>query len=137
LQARFQYVTGLNGKPGTGCGPDNFCSPGSTAGAIFGKATYLLTSAPFRLTLGGELGYGYIRHAQAFPDPNCKATATSTMTQSCVDTLAGGPLLVGPTIGFFYELGSSIDLIVAVNTALGVPNFTFNFDIGAGIGFRI
>jgi hypothetical protein len=137
LQGRFQYVSGLNGKAGMGCGPDNFCSPGSTAAAVFGKATYLLTSAPFRLTLGGQLGYGYIRHALGFPDPACKASATSPTTQSCVDTLAGGPLLVGPTIGFFYELGSSIDLIFAVNTALGVPNFTFNFDLGAGIGFRI
>ena len=137
LQVRLQYVTGLNGKPGTGCGPDNFCSPGSTAGAVFGKATYLLTNAPFRLTLGGQLGYGYIRHALGFPDPTCKAKADSPTTQSCVDTLAGGPLLVGPTIGFFWELGSAVDLIFAVNTALGVPNFTFNFDIGAGIGFRI
>src|SRR3954470_21750889 len=28
LQGRFQYVSGLNGKAGMGCGPDNFCSPG-------------------------------------------------------------------------------------------------------------
>jgi hypothetical protein len=26
---------------------------------------------------------------------------------------------------------------MAVNSALGVPNFTFNLDINAGVGFRI
>ena len=41
------------------------------------------------------------------------------------------------TFGFFYELGDTVDLIVAVNSALGVPKFTLNFDIGVGIGFRI
>ena len=42
-----------------------------------------------------------------FPDNTCRASATSTTTQSCVDTLPGGPFLVGPTFGFIYELGSS------------------------------
>ena len=39
--------------------------------------------------------------------------------------------------GFFYELGSSLNLIVNLNTQLGVPKFTVNFDINAGIGLRI
>ena len=56
--------------------------------------------------------------------------------QSCVDTVPGGPFLVGPTFGCIYEIGSSFDFIVAVNSALGVPNFTFNLDINAGVGFR-
>jgi hypothetical protein len=136
-QLRLQYVNGLNGKSGMGCGSDNFCTPGNGALAGFVKVTYLLGISPFRLTVGGQIGGGNIRHAVVFPDNTCRASATSTTTQSCVDTLPGGPFLVGPTFGFIYEIGSSFDFIVAVNSALGVPNFTFNLDINAGVGFRI
>jgi hypothetical protein len=136
-QLRLQYVSGLNGKPGMGCGSDNFCTPGNGAVAGFAKVTYLMGTSPFRITLGGQIGGGNIRHAVVFPDSTCRASATSTTTQSCVDTLPGGPFLVGPTFGFIYEIGSSFDFIVAVNSALGAPNFTFNLDINAGIGFRI
>jgi hypothetical protein len=138
-QLRAQYVGGTNGKPGSvaGCGDDMFCTPGNGAFAGFAKLTYLLTDAPFRLTLGGQIGGGYIRHSVEFPnDKMCRSSATGG-TQTCVDTLAGGPFLIGPTFGFFYELGDTVDLIVAVNSALGVPKFTLNFDIGLGIGFRI
>ena len=100
--------------------------------------TYLLGTAPFRFTVGGQIGGGNIRHALVFPDKTCKASATGTTTQTCVDTLAGGPFLIGPTVGLLLrDRRHRSNLILAVNTALGVPNFTFNFDIGAGIGFRI
>jgi len=138
-QLRAQYVGGTNGKPGSvaGCGDDMFCTPGNGAFAGFAKVTLLLTDGPFRLTLGGQIGGGYIRHSVEFPnDKTCRSSATGG-TQTCVDTLAGGPFLIGPTFGFFYELGDTVDLIVAVNSALGVPKFTLNFDVALGIGFRI
>jgi len=139
-QLRIQYVTGLNGKAprvaGT-CGSDNFCSPGDGALAGFAKVTYLALDAPFHLTVGGQIGGGNIRHPLEFPDDKmCKASATGA-TQTCVDSLAGGPFLIGPTAGIWYEIGSAIDLTLAVNSALGVPNFTFNFDVDIGLGFRI
>jgi hypothetical protein len=139
-QMRIQYVTGLNGKTprvaGT-CGSDNFCSPGDGALAAFAKVTYLALDAPFHLTFGGQIGGGNIRHPLEFPDDKmCKASPTGA-TQTCVDSLAGGPFLIGPTAGLWYELGDSIDLTFGVNTALGVPNFTFNFDLDVGLGFRI
>jgi hypothetical protein len=142
LQLRIQYVAGLNGKAyrpgGTTCGSDNFCTPGNGAFAGFAKITYLLGSAPFHFTVGGQIGGGNIRHALEFPnDKTCKAAATETSMQTCVDTLAGGPFLVGPTAGLLYEIGDSMNLILAVNTALGVPNFTYNFDLSAGLGFRL
>jgi hypothetical protein len=142
-QLRLQYVGGLNGKPprlagSMTCGTDNFCSPGNGAVAGFAKITYLMGDAPFHFTIGGQIGGGNIRHALEFPmDKTCKQSAESTSTQTCVDTLGGGPFLIGPTVGLLYELGGTVDLIVAVNTALGVPKFTFNFDLAAGLGFRI
>jgi len=139
-QLRIQYVTGLNGKTprvtGT-CGTDNFCSPGNGALAGFAKVTYLALDAPFHLTFGAQIGGGNIRHPLEFPDDKtCKASATGG-TQTCVDSLAGGPFLIGPTAGLWYEIGDSIDFTFAVNSALGVPNFTFNFDFDVGLGFRI
>jgi len=141
LQLRIQYVGGLNGKldrPGGGtCGGDNFCTPANGAFAGFAKVTYLLTSAPFHLTVGAQVGGGNIRHAIEFPDKTCQASATEPKLQSCVDTLGGGPFLIGPTVGMLYEIGDSLNLIAAVNTALGVPKFTYNFDFSLGLGFRI
>src|SRR5262245_41645541 len=144
-QIRIQYVGGLNGKPPRPipgvqypCGTDNYCTPGNGGIAGFAKLTMLLGDGPLHFTLGGQIGGGNIRHALEFPnDKTCTSGPTSTSPQSCVDTLAGGPFLIGPTAGLFYELGSSADFVLAVNTALGVPHFTFNFDFAAGIGFRI
>jgi hypothetical protein len=145
-QLRLQYVGGLNGKPPrpvqngdpTPCGADNYCSPGNGAIAFFVKATYLTLEAPFHIAIGGQVGGGNIRHALEFPDDKtCQASATDGTKQSCVDTLAGGPFLIGPTVGMWYEIGDMVDFIFGVNTALGVPNFTFNFDLSLGLGFRI
>ena len=144
-QLRMQYVANLNGKPprpvpnnNSPCGSDNYCSPGNGAAAFFVKGTYLMLEAPFHLSVGGQIGGGNIRHALEFADDKtCQPSATDTKKESCVDTLPGGPFLVGPTLGLWYEIGDSLDLIFAVNTALGVPNFTFNFDLSFGLGFRI
>jgi hypothetical protein len=135
---RYQIVTGLNGEPvTTGCGSDMFCSPSTSAIAVFGKATYLMGTGTIHFALGGEIGGGSIRHAVSFSDIACKESASSTQLEGCVDTLDGGPFLIGPTFGLFIELGSALDLIVAVNTALGLPNFTFNFDLQGGLALRL
>ncbi len=128
----------MNGQQGAGCGPDNFCTPSHTALAVLARANWLLGDGPFHWTLGGQIGGGNIRHSVEFPnDHTCGASAAGPFNETCVDTLAGGAFLVGPMVGFFYELGSSLNLIVNLNTALGVPKFTFNFDVNAGIGLRI
>jgi hypothetical protein len=140
LQLRMQYVAGANGKepriPNT-CGPDNFCSPGNGARAIFGKVTYLLGTAPFHFTVGAQAGYGNIRHGLEFPaDGSCKSAPGGT-AQTCIDTLGSGPVFFGPNAGIWYEIGDTLDFILAVNTALGVPKFTYNFDVSLGLGFRL
>jgi hypothetical protein len=138
-QLRIQYVTGVNGeKPrvaGT-CGMDDFCTPGNGALAGFAKLTYLMLDAPFHFTVGAQIGGGNIRHVLGFPDKGC-STGPNGAPQTCVDSLAGGPFLVGPTMGIWYEIGDSIALTAALNTALGVPKFTYNIDVDFGLGFRI
>jgi hypothetical protein len=138
---RFQYINGLNGEVNTGC-PNGFCKPYSTATSVLARLTYLATDGPLHFTVGGQIGGGYIRHAEAFNNAakNCAPSApaaTDTSRQGCVDTIAGGPFLIGPTAGLMYEIGDSFDLIAGINTELGLSKFTFNIDIDVGIGLRL
>jgi hypothetical protein len=137
LALRFQYINGLNGEVNPGC-PGGFCKPYSTALAVLAKATWLFGDGPLHFTAGGQVGGGYIRHAEVFnSDQNCSPSAGSTVRQGCVDTIKGGPFLIGPTAGILYEIGDSLDLIAGLNTELGLSKFTFNLDIDVGIGVRL
>jgi hypothetical protein len=138
LVGRFQYVTGLNGE--NACGPNNnqFCNPLTFVGAVLARATFLLTDGPgFRFTVGGQIGGGYVAHAVVFPQTNCGSSMSTTGHTQCVDALLGGPFLIGPTAGVLYELGDTVNLVAGVNTELGAPKFTFNFDLDVGLAFRL
>ena len=130
---RLQYVSGTNGEYGCGANGASFCNPVSLAVAGLARLTWLLGDGPFHFTAGGQIGAGYIAHAVAFTQTNC---GTDRMTQ-CVDAVLGGPFLIGPTVGLWYELSDSVGLLAALNTAIGAPKFTFNFDIDVGLGFRL
>jgi hypothetical protein len=134
LAARLQYVNGLNGENRCGANGTSACTPLTTAGAVLLRGTWLLTDGSFRFTVGGQIGGGYVVHAQVFPK---NATCGSNSSTQCVDALLGGPFLIGPTAGFFYEIGDSVDLVVGLNSEIGAPKFTINFDIDAGIAFRL
>jgi hypothetical protein len=131
IQARYQIVTGVN--PGaTTCGATP-CSAKTSAIAFFARATYVVLDGDFHLFFGGEIGGGTVRHVINFSTstPNC-----GPGNQTCVDTVPGGPFLIGPNAGFIYDLGKTAALIVALNTQLGVPKFTFNVDVNGGIGLK-
>lgn len=135
LRARLQYVSGLTGKVGStaACGADAYCTPGTSSFAAFARATYFFgdgTSA-FRVFAAGELGGGYIRHAQVFPGDTMCGMANAR--SQCVDSLKGGPFLIGGALGFLYDFSSVAGLVVNLVTDLGVSNFTINFDLNAGI----
>ncbi len=140
---RFQYINGLNGEVNTtGC-PNGFCKPYSTATSVLlrGSPTSL-TDGPLRFTVGGQIGGGYIRHAQVFNDapitaPLRRPPAATPPRRVAWTRSLGGPFLIGPTTGFFYEIGDSVDLVVGLNTELGLSKFTFNIDIDVGIGLRL
>jgi hypothetical protein len=124
LQVRYQFVTGLNPGPGYG-------NVQTSAIAAFVRATWFGGSESFHPFFALAAGGGYIRHALVFNDPHC---GPGNMT--CVDTIKGGPLLVGPAAGLMFDLSSAVSLLVGLNSQLGVPNFTLNFDINAGLGIR-
>src|SRR5579871_6193721 len=137
LVGRFQYVTGLNGQNLCGPNGDQFCNPLTFVGAVMAKATFLMSDGPFRFTVGGQIGGGYVAYAVVFNDTTCGTSMSDAGHTQCVDAVLGGPFLIGPTAGFFYELGDVANIVVGVNTEIGAPKFTFNFDIDAGIAFRL
>jgi hypothetical protein len=137
---RIQYLFGLTGEVSSSpsCGSDGFCEPAPWAVGFLAKATYFMGTGSVRFALGGELGVGTIRNAVSFNAvTNCKGSASDPMTTGCVDTLKGGPFLIGPTFGLYFELASAVDLFVALNTEIGLPTFTFNLDPQIGLALRL
>ena len=138
LVGRLQYVTGLNGENACGANGMTFCNPLTVVGAVLARVTFLMSDGPFRFTVGGQVGGGYVAHALVFPtDTKCGSSMSNAGNTQCVDALLGGPFLIGPTVGVFYELGDTVNLVAGVNTELGAPKFTFNFDLDIGLAFRL
>jgi hypothetical protein len=137
LVGRLQYVTGLNGENSCGPSGNTFCNPLTVVGAVLARVTFLMSEGPFRFTVGGQVGGGYVAHAVVFPQTNCGSSMSTTGHTQCVDALLGGPFLIGPTAGVLYELGDTVNLVAGVNTELGAPKFTFNFDLDVGLAFRL
>jgi hypothetical protein len=138
LVGRLQYVSGLNGENACGPGGTSFCNPTTIVGAALARVTFLMSEGPFRFTVGGQVGGGYVAHALVFPtDTKCGSSMSTAGNTQCVDALLGGPFLIGPTAGVMYELGDTVNLVAGVNTELGAPKFTFNFDLDIGLAFRL
>jgi hypothetical protein len=139
-QLRFQYVTGpteaklpMNAKYQNECGGDYVCSPAKYALAGFAKVTYFFGEAHLHPFVSGSLGGGYIRHVAAFPSiTNCGSSGT----QECVDTVAAGPVLVGPGGGILYDVSDSFGLMLGATSYLGFPNFTFHVDVNGGVAVQ-
>jgi hypothetical protein len=130
VQGRFQAVTGT-----TDVYADGRVYHGATyAAAGFAKATWLAGARGsvhpfFSLALGG----GQIRHVVTFAINDCGPGASTT----CVDTVAAGPVAVGPGGGVMADLGPAFAVVLQVNTQLTFPAFTFNVDgnVGAAVKF--
>jgi hypothetical protein len=135
-QLRLQYISFVTGEYLTDvCGSgERYCQPSALGLAAFGRLAYLTGDGGVHFIAGLAAGGGNIRHAQEFAaDGQCGPTRSIT----CVDTLASGPFLFGPSIGLLIELGDTLGLITTVNTQVGVPQFTLNFDANLGISFRM
>ena len=143
LQLRLQLVSGVNGRllpatDTTDCGSDHFCSPAKSAFAAFAKFAYLFGDGAIHPYIGGEVGGGQIRHIATFPDVmQCGSSATTTPgTDVCTDTVLAGPIFIGPGAGFIFNASDHFALTLGINTQLGFPDFTFNFDFNAGVALE-
>jgi len=140
VQGRLQLVRGATpyhpASPDPGeCGMDNICSPATGAIAALAKATWFLTEpgSAFQPYLSLSAGGGNIRHVSAVRSPaNCGAG-----TEACKDTVAGGPVLFGPGVGFRYGVSDAVGIVAEIGGLVGVPNFTANADLNIGVAFQL
>ena len=137
LQLRLQLVSGVNGRvlpatDTTDCGGDQFCSPAKSAFAAFAKVAYLFGENSFHPYISGAVGGGQIRHIVKFPALTSCGSSGSQGGQVCNDTVLAGPVFIGPGAGFIFNATDNFALTLGVNTQLGFPDFTFNFDFNAG-----
>jgi hypothetical protein len=140
-QIRYQYVSGPTEAPTmtTECGTDHICSPAKYALAVFARGAYLFGESNFHPYVSAMAGGGYIRHVASFPSAGNPAMRTACGPNGdveCVDTVAAGPVLVGPGGGLIYNVTSAVGLTVGLDTFLGFPNFTFHVDGSAGVAMQ-
>ena len=141
VQGRLQLVRGATpyqvpDPVGNECGDDHICAPYTTAFAGLLKATFFLADpgSAFQPYLSLSAGGGYIRHVSKVDSPKACGPMGG---EPCVDTVAGGPVLFGPGVGFRYDVSDGIGIVAQIGGLVGVPNFTANADVNLGLAFRL
>jgi hypothetical protein len=141
LQMRLQLVSGATpyhvpSPAATECGTmEHVCDPASGAIAGLLKATLFLAdpSSSFQPYLSLSAGGGTIRNVSRVMGPD----ACGSGNQPCLDTIAGGPVLVGPGVGFRYAVSDGVGVVAGVGGLVGVPKFTATADVNVGLSFRL
>jgi len=134
-QLRLQYVTYLTSEhvANAGCA-NNYCEPEPLSQAVLGRVGWLFGDGAVHFLAGMIVGGGNIRHAIVFnADTMCGPTGHAI----CVDSFASGPFLFGPSLGMLVELGSTLNLMLGINTEFGLPKQTLNVDVNGGIAIRL
>jgi hypothetical protein len=140
VQMRLQLVTGATpyhvpNPVMNECGTtEHVCDPANGAIAGLLKATLFLSdpSSSFQPYLSLSAGGGTIRNVSRVMGPD----ACGSGTQPCLDTVAGGPVLVGPGLGFRYMVSDAVGVVAGVNGLIGVPKFTATADVNLGLSFK-
>ena len=127
LQGRFQLVSGPTAYAESG----RTYSPVPAALAVLAKASWFMGSGDFRPFVSAGVGGGQIRHVVTFSNLNDCGAARN---QTCVDSVAAGPLLGQVGGGVVYRLTPSFGLVLSSNAQVAAPNFTLNLDVNAGVG---
>jgi hypothetical protein len=128
LQGRFQLITGTTEI----VAPGRTHSPVPAALAVLAKASWFMGTGNLRPFVSGGLGAGQIRHVVTFSNLTDCGPAGN---QTCVDSVAAGPVLVQAGGGIVYKLNPSLGLVFSSNAQVAAPNFTLNLDVNAGVGF--
>lgn len=130
LQGRFQVVTGTNDVHADG----RVYHTASYAAAGFIKGTWLASrpgsAHPF---FSLAAGVGQIRHVVRFDSlKDCGPSGQDV----CVDTIATGPVAVGPGAGILVDLGKHLAAVLQLDTQLTLPAYSVNLDGSAGLAVR-
>jgi hypothetical protein len=130
LQLRYQHISGTTDVY---VGTKDYHTA-NYAFAAFAKATWKFWDEgklhPFFSLAAGA---GQIRHVVTFD--KIPHDCGKSMNETCVDTIAAGPIMLGPGGGIFYDLTDSFSLIAEADSVIAFPNFTFNVDINVGVSY--
>lgn len=129
VQLRYQFVTGTTDVYSGG----KVFHAANYAFAGFAKATWFWGDDDWHPFFSVAAGLGQIRHEVTFGSKLIPPDCGPKMNQTCVDTIAAGPVLLGPGAGISYDLTDRLSLVGQANSVLGFPNFTFNLDIDVGV----
>jgi hypothetical protein len=139
-QLRVQFVSGATSEPDpsmTMCGSDHVCSASKGATAAFAKAAWFLGEGnTFRPYLAGMLGFGQIRHVVSVPGL-ATCGADSAHPTACTDTVAAGPVFLGPGGGVLVNVAPHFALVVGAGALLGLSRFTFHVDLDVGVAVEL
>jgi hypothetical protein len=130
LQGRFQTVSGptdIHATNGQVFHTANF------AAAAFVKATWRFGEGKLRPMFSLAAGGGQVRHVVTF---KALKDCGPSRTDVCVDTIAAGPIMLGPGAGLMWDINDHFSLVAQANTQLAFPNFTFNIDGNVGVALQ-
>ncbi|HSY40331.1 MAG TPA: hypothetical protein VLA79_12405, partial [Polyangia bacterium] len=100
--------------------------------------SFLDPESAFQLYASLSVGYGTIRHvAKEVSGPQTCGGTPPNFAGACMDTVASGPVLVGPGVGFQYRVSDGVGLVVEIDGLVGAPNFTANADLNVGVAFQL
>jgi hypothetical protein len=141
VEGRLQLVLGNNefhppaGLAGT-CGADT-CAPARGAFAGLAKAEWFFNGSErkFRPFASAALGAGYIRHVVKLDSSMASNTCGSSKMDTCIDTVAAGPVLGGAGLGFHYKLSQTARFVLTLQVLAAAPQFTVNADVNLGVVF--
>ncbi len=144
VQARLQLVTGatpyhlLTYAPDE-CGSDHACSSftGAFAGLVKVAWSFLDPESAFQPYASLSAGYGTIRHVAKVSGPQTCGGMPPYYAGTCLDTVAAGPALFGPGVGFQYRVSDGVGLVVELDGLVGAPQFTANADLNLGVAFQL
>jgi hypothetical protein len=145
VQIRYEVVTGttdiycqgmMNAPPGQCTDPTKVYHAANYALAGFARATWTFGEKELHPFFALAAGFGSIRHTVDFHRQNI-TNCGQMHNETCVDTIGGGPVLLGPGAGLMYEIGDHAALVGQLNSVIGFPSFTFNVDanVGVAVGF--
>ena len=141
-QLRYQYITGttdifckgMTNAPSCMADPNRVVHTANYALAVFAKATWKYGEGSFHPFFSLAAGGGRIRHVVSFRRQNL-TNCGPMHNETCIDTIGAGPVLLGPGAGLMYDLGERTVLVAQLNSVLGFPTFTVNFDANVGVAF--
>jgi len=151
VQARFTILPGLTKTvdlvdlDDSGAidadGEDPVLSPATGALAVMAKATYFMGSGALRMFVSGSVGGGELRGVVNLDgkrnDCGVPSKRYTRGSDACIDSILGGPVVIGPGGGVLYNFTSNIAATAGVNVLVGVPKLVVATDLtlGAAVGF--